>query len=80
MMHLLRLPPEILRQIFDYCGSPYFQQDLRRLTINRLWHQYAIAAFWNHISLSQKALCRLIDTGTLQDLSELQSNLEILEI
>ncbi|KAK0747294.1 hypothetical protein B0T21DRAFT_343089 [Apiosordaria backusii] len=36
-MSLLKLPPEILVQIFDHVGSSYFRSDLSRLAVCKQW-------------------------------------------
>ena len=64
-MLLLQLPPEILTQIFCFCGSLYFQQDSRRLTISKRWFEFAFPVAWRDLTLSPKGLASLHDSKIL---------------
>ncbi|CRG88349.1 hypothetical protein PISL3812_05379 [Talaromyces islandicus] len=62
-MSLLRLPPEILEQIFNYIGSSFFREDLGRLTVCKQWLEFALPAYFKCITLSQETLRNLITSG-----------------
>lgn len=79
-MLLLQLPPEILRQIFDYCGSSYFQENPTRLTVSNRWYEFALPAYWKHLALSPIALDCLTRSRTPNRSSSLRNNLQSLTI
>ncbi|KAI1108435.1 hypothetical protein F5Y14DRAFT_84266 [Nemania sp. NC0429] len=68
-MLLLRLPPEILAQIFDLVGSPFFREDLGRLTVCKHWLTFAIPTHFKCIALSRKTLRTLMASGVTKRLS-----------
>ncbi|KAL7760679.1 hypothetical protein ACKLNR_010769 [Fusarium oxysporum f. sp. zingiberi] len=78
-MSLLRLPPEILRQILDQLDSSFFHEDLGRLTICKKWFDFALPACFKCITLSQEALRNLVISATTKP-SPLESSLETLNI
>lgn len=80
-MSLLQLPPEILIQVMDHVGSPYFREDLGRLTVCKQWFRYAHTACFKDLQLSQKSLRRLMfsrDVGRSPLL--LKDSVEILDL
>lgn len=79
-MLLLQLPPETLKQIFGYCGSSYFQQDSRRLSISKRWFEFALPVCWKDLALSAKTLDRLTTSGISCCFKRLESNLQSLTI
>ncbi|KAM5373300.1 hypothetical protein ACJZ2D_007129 [Fusarium nematophilum] len=80
-MSLLRLPPEILKQIFYHVGSSFFRQDLGRLTDCKLWFEFARPAFFKCITISPKTCLRcLICSAVMKDLSPLKESLETLDL
>ncbi|QPH16402.1 hypothetical protein C2857_001036 [Epichloe festucae Fl1] len=78
-MHLLRLPPETLTQVFDQIGPSFFQEDLRRLAVCKQWLHYALPVCYKCVSFSREKLRRLINSGVLEKPSALQDSLETLE-
>ncbi|KAF4947778.1 hypothetical protein FGADI_10172 [Fusarium gaditjirri] len=79
-MSLLRLPPEILRQIFDQLDSSFFREDLGRLSVCKKWFDFALPACFKCITLSQKTLRHLIISTATQKPLSLESNLETLDL
>ncbi|KAI1124925.1 hypothetical protein F5Y10DRAFT_248325 [Nemania abortiva] len=79
-MLLLRLPPEILVQIFDQIGSFFFREDLGRLTVCKRWFEFALPACFKHVTLSQAAMRSLVASGAMKEPSPLKYNLETLEL
>ncbi|KAI0402444.1 hypothetical protein F4802DRAFT_369340 [Xylaria palmicola] len=79
-MSLLRLPPEMLAQIFDKLGSAFFREDLGRLTVCKLWLEFALPAFFNDVILSQEKLRCLITSGVMKKPSPLNRSLATLNI
>jgi hypothetical protein len=79
-MPLLQLPPEILREIFDLVGAPFFRQDISRLTISKSWYQFARLTYFKNIQLNQDNLLRFISISSPQKTSLLKTNLHILKI
>lgn len=79
-MHLLRLPPEILFQIFNEIGSFFFQEDLSRLTVCKKWFEFALPAYFRHITLSRQTLRSLASSGVIKSPSALKKSLETLDI
>ena len=79
-MLLLRLPPEILRLIFDQIGSPFFHEDLGRLTVCKQWFELALPTSLKCITLSRTTLQSLITSGINQISSLLRNHLETLDI
>ncbi|KAK4208227.1 hypothetical protein QBC37DRAFT_476111 [Rhypophila decipiens] len=64
---LLRLPPEIVVQIFNEIGSFFFQQDLGRLSVCKQWFEFALPACFRHITLSRKTLSSLVTSGHIYE-------------
>lgn len=60
IMSLLRLPPEILIQIFDEASSSFFREDLGRLTVCRQWLEFALPTTFKNIVFSQETLRGLL--------------------
>ncbi|KAM7215356.1 hypothetical protein V8F06_009217 [Rhypophila decipiens] len=79
-MPLLRLPPEIIVQIFNELGSFFFQQDLGRLTVCKQWFEFALPACFRHITLSRKTLSSLVTSAVMKSPFPLQRSLETLDI
>lgn len=79
-MLLLRLPPEILRLIFDQIGSLFFHEDLGRLTVCKQWFEFALPTSLKCITLSRTTLQSLITSGIIQRSSLFQDHLETLDI
>ncbi|KAH7205907.1 hypothetical protein DER44DRAFT_775247 [Fusarium oxysporum] len=79
-MPLLRLPTEILRQIFDQLDSSFFHEDLGRLTVCKEWFGFALPACFKSIALSQEALRNLIISRATKKASPLESSLETLDL
>lgn len=78
-MHLLRLPPETLTQVFDQIGPTFFQEGLRRLAVCKQWLHYALPVCYKCVSFSREKLRSLINSGVLEKPSALQGSLETLE-
>jgi hypothetical protein len=79
-MPLLRLPAETLVHIFNEVGSPFFSEDLGRLTVCKLWFEYALPTLFRSILLSEQKLQRLIGAGLLKAPSPLESSLQSLTL
>lgn len=79
-MPLLRLPPEVLKQIFDYISPSLFYKDLGRLTICREWLDFALPVYFKCITVSQKNLSRLVTSPVVQGPSPLRNNLETIDL
>ncbi|OIW34068.1 hypothetical protein CONLIGDRAFT_629002 [Coniochaeta ligniaria NRRL 30616] len=79
-MPFLRLPPEILRQIFSEIGSSFFREDLGRLTVCKLWFEFALPTCFKSITLSQETLRSLVTSGAIKGLSPLKDGLETLDL
>ncbi|KXJ86820.1 hypothetical protein Micbo1qcDRAFT_218570 [Microdochium bolleyi] len=79
-MLLVRLPPEILTQIFDHIGSPFFHQDLGRLTVCQRWADFALRTYFKHITLSHRTLRSLVASGLTGSPSPLRDWLETLDL
>lgn len=79
-MSLFRLPNETLVQIFDQVGSSFFREDLERLTVCKLWFQFALPALYRSNSLSQETLRSLIASGAITQRSTLKNSLETLDL
>lgn len=79
-MTLLRLPSETLEQIFDYVGSSYFHEDIRRLMVSKHWFEFARPVCIKHVRLSQEALRLLMSPLETNKLSPIRVSLESLEI
>ena len=79
-MSLLRLPAEILRQIFDEIGSSFFYEDLGRLTVCKKWFNFAVPMCFKCITLSQEMLRRLVTSGVAIKPSPLKDSLETLDL
>ena len=79
-MLLLRLPPEILRQIFDQIGSSFFCEDLGRLTVCKTSFEFALPAFFKYITLSQETLQSLMTSAVIKRPFPLKDNLETLDL
>lgn len=79
-MSLLRLPSETLKQIFDQTGSSFFREDLGRLTVCKLWFEFALPACFKSITLSQETLQSLVNSGIIKKPSLLKNSLETLDL
>ena len=79
-MLLLRLPPDILRQIFDQIGSSFFREDLGRLTVCKQWFEFALPECFKYITLSQETLRSLITSGVTKGPVPLKESLETLDL
>ncbi|KAF9768902.1 hypothetical protein IL306_013750 [Fusarium sp. DS 682] len=77
-MPLLRLPPETLRQIFDYLDSSFFHEDLGRLTVCKQWLDFALPACYKCITLSPETLRKLTTSGVMKRRSSLENSLDTL--
>lgn len=60
-MALLRLPSEIILQIFEDVGSSYFRLNIERLTISKLWCDFALSMCFQDLRISQRTLKQLFD-------------------
>ncbi|KAM0359896.1 hypothetical protein ACHAO7_011483 [Fusarium culmorum] len=63
-MQLLHLPPEVLKQVFNYIGSPFFQEDLTRLAISKEWFEFAQYTCYQDVRLSPRKLHEFISSQT----------------
>jgi hypothetical protein len=79
-MSLLRLPPEILKLIFDQIGSSFFREDLGRLTVCKQWLEFALPAYFKCITLSQETLRDLITSGIMKKSFLLTNSLETIDL
>jgi len=77
-MSLLRLPPEILRQIFNHISPSFFHENLSRLTVCKQWYEFALPACFRRITLSHESLQGLLTAGVTREPSPLQNSLETL--
>ncbi|KAK2810278.1 hypothetical protein FQN50_003009 [Emmonsiellopsis sp. PD_5] len=59
-MSLLQLPPELLFEIMEWLGPPFFRYNLARLTICKDWYYLARKVFLGHVTLSANCLERLL--------------------
>lgn len=60
-MALLRLPSEIILQIFEDVGSSYFRLNSARLTVSRLWCEFALSMCFQDLSIDHNTLKELFD-------------------
>ena len=80
-MSLLRLPAEILIQILDDAGTPFFREDIRRLTVCKYWFQCASTVCFKELVLARKFLRRLFSSHNAErSLLLVRQNLERLHI
>lgn len=79
-MPLLRLPPEVLTQVFNYISPSFFYEDLGRLTICKEWLAFALPAYFRCITVSQKNLSRLVTSTVAEGPSLLRSSLETIDL
>ncbi|KAK2593175.1 hypothetical protein QQS21_009104 [Conoideocrella luteorostrata] len=79
-MSFLRLPPEVLQQIFDQIGSSFFRGDLRRLTLCKQWFEFALPVCLKCVTLSQDSLRGLVNSGLIKKQSSLKDSLETLDL
>ncbi|KAK3988712.1 hypothetical protein QBC44DRAFT_97930 [Cladorrhinum sp. PSN332] len=80
-MSLLKLPPEILIQIFGHVGSSYFRSDLSRLTVCKHWSEFALTACFRHFYATQKTLERLLSSQHVESSQRLvQDSVETLDV
>lgn len=79
-MPFLRLPPEILTHIFCEIGSSFFHEDLDRLTVCKLWFEFALPTCFKYITVSQETLRNLITSGATISLSPLKASLDTLDL
>lgn len=59
-MQLLMLPQEVILHIMEYLGSDYFQRDLDRLLISKIWFEAAQSTMVKDLTVSTALLERLI--------------------
>lgn len=55
-MGLFNLPPEIIKDVFDFVGPGYFHQDVGRLAVSRIWFDFARPVHLSYIRLSCSSL------------------------
>lgn len=79
-MRLLHLPTEILKQVFNYIGLPFFQEDLTRLAISKKWFEFAQYTCYQDVRLSPRKLHEFISPQTAKRPDVLRSSLETLII
>lgn len=79
-MPLLRLPSEVLKQIFDYISPSFFHEDLGRLTVCKEWLDFALPAYFRSITVSQKTLSRLVKSPVAQRPFLLRNSLETIDL
>lgn len=79
-MSLLRLPPEILKQIFDQIDSSFFREDLGRLTVCKQWLVFALPACFRCITLSEETLRSLIASDVMKKPVLLKNSLETIDL
>ncbi|KAG6198231.1 hypothetical protein E4U35_007145 [Claviceps purpurea] len=65
-MLLLHLPPETLKQIFDYVGSSFFQEDTTRLTVCKRWFEFARVACYQNVTFSLETLHAFMSSEILK--------------
>ncbi|KAK2761490.1 hypothetical protein FQN53_007690 [Emmonsiellopsis sp. PD_33] len=65
-MSLLRLPPELLFEIMEWLGPPFFRYNIARLTLCKDWYYLARKVFLSHVTLSQNCLGRLLESYRLE--------------
>ena len=80
-MSLLELPPEIIIQVMEYVGSPYFHEDIGRAMICKRWLKFARIVVSDHfVRLSPTTLRQLLSSPDAEStLLMIQKKLEILE-
>lgn len=79
-MYLLDLPPELLLLTTQYLGASFFRDDLRRLTLCKLWYPFARTVLLADLKLSAKSLAQvLFAPGAARRLEYLKSTLRGVE-
>ena len=79
-MALLHLPPELLGLIFDELGSSFFHEDLGRLTVCKLWLEFALPTYLKWLRLTQMTLQSLMTSWVMKRPSLLHNQLETLDL
>ncbi|QPC70943.1 hypothetical protein HYE68_001695 [Fusarium pseudograminearum] len=79
-MQLLHLPPEIIKQVFNYIGSPFFQEDLTRLAISKKWFEFAQYTCYQDVTFSPRKLHEFTSSQMATRPDVLRSSLESLII
>ncbi|KAI1293244.1 hypothetical protein F5Y03DRAFT_332231 [Xylaria venustula] len=79
-MSLLRLPPEILVQIFDQIDPSFFHEDIRRLTICKQWLEFVLPVCLKCVKLSQETLRSLMVSRAIERSSTLIRSVETLDL
>jgi hypothetical protein len=62
-MPLLQLPAEILFQIFTEVGASYFRSDVSRLTVCKLWSEFALLEFRQEQYATHKTVQHLLSSS-----------------
>lgn len=65
-MLLLDLPAETLECIFEEIDWPFFHQDVRRLSVCKKWHEFALPVYFKHITSDEHSLHQLAGTSTMK--------------
>lgn len=65
-MTLLRLPPELLSCVLEYLGSEFFIQDVRRLSVSKLWYQFAWKILVRDLKLTARSLDKFTEDEAIQ--------------
>lgn len=79
-MQLLHLPPEIIKQVFNYIGSPFFQENLTRLAISKKWFEFAQYTCYQDVTFSPGKLHEFISSQMAKKPDVLRGSLETLII
>ncbi|KAK0667270.1 hypothetical protein QBC41DRAFT_228903 [Cercophora samala] len=76
-MPLLKLPPEILIQIFDHVGSRYFRSDLSRLTVCKRWNQFAHIVCSRQLYITPRILRQMVLSPYVESSLHLMETLDL---
>lgn len=80
-MPLLQLPAEILFQIFAEVGASYFRSDVSRLTVCKLWSNFAQFEFYRELYATHKTVHSLLTSSNAETtISLIKANVESLEL
>lgn len=79
-MPLLHLPPETLKQIFDYVGSSFFHENTSRLTVCKRWFEFARVACYQNVTFSPETLRTFMSSEILKRPGPFRDNLETLTL
>ncbi|KAK2759012.1 hypothetical protein FQN54_003110 [Arachnomyces sp. PD_36] len=79
-MSIQRLPPELLLLTIEYLGASFFHEDVRRLTLFKLWYPFARSVLLEDLKVSFKTLGSVFSApGAEETLESLKSTVREVE-